>query len=428
MGARVSIGDFAVMTSLSRKALRHYHDIGVLAPVHVDSHTGYRFYDTGQVDHAHIIRRFRSLGMSIPDIKALLSTEDAAARTEIITTHLEQMEVQLQQTRDTVGALRELLSPVHTPAHVELHHEPALAVWSVGATIDVSEIDSWFGVALGKLREAIAAAASAPFAVVPGGLYDRALFLESRGKANSSYAAPEFRGPPGGRPCRGPISGRIRGAHPFRRSRRHRPQLRGSGTTRKRAPDQRPGANPRTLPWLHALRSNNVHRHRDLLADLQHHPTARMTAVLDQFVTRKGLSTQRPSVRPYRVPTGGTDPAVITSAPVGTRPRRRQLTCTSSSALTERGSIPHWATHPVSNTHLQLEELGYPTVWVGIGADPVGDINLLEQMIAATGAFRYRESNHQHVARRRTQHHPALPPDRRPLRTSPAAGHRSGSS
>ncbi|MGV8000566.1 MerR family transcriptional regulator, partial [Mycobacterium kansasii] len=77
-----------------------------------------------------------------------LSTDDAAARTEIITTHLEQMEVQLQQTRDAVGALRELLAPVGAPAHVEVHHKPALAVWSIGATIEVSEIDNWFGVSL----------------------------------------------------------------------------------------------------------------------------------------------------------------------------------------------------------------------------------------------------------------------------------------
>ena len=198
MGARVSIGDFAVMTSLSRKALRHYHDIGVLAPVHVDSHTGYRFYDTSQVDHAHIIRRFRSLGMSIPDIKALLSTEDAAARTEIITTHLEQMEVQLQQTRDTVGALRELLSPVSTSAHVEVHHRPALAVWSIAATIDVSEIDTWFGVTLRTLRDAVATAASAALGAVPGGLYDRALFLESRGQATLFVPAPHSACPPEG--------------------------------------------------------------------------------------------------------------------------------------------------------------------------------------------------------------------------------------
>lgn len=197
VGAQVSIGDFAVMTSLSRKALRHYHDIGILEPAHIDAHTGYRFYDTSQVDHAHIIRRFRSLGMSIPDIKALLSTDDAATRTEIITTHLEQMEEQLQQTRDTVGALRELLSPVQTPAFVQVRQEPALAVWSVGATIEVSEIDSWFAAALGRLRDAVAAA-GAPSAVVPGGLYDRALFLESRGHATLFVPAPQSTDPPDG--------------------------------------------------------------------------------------------------------------------------------------------------------------------------------------------------------------------------------------
>ena len=32
----------------------------------------------------------------------------------------------------------------------------------------------------------------------------------------------------------------------------------------------------------------------------------------------------------------------------------------------------------------QLEDLGYRTIWVGIGADPVGDMTLLERMIAAT--------------------------------------------
>lgn len=198
MGAKVSIGDFAVMTSLSRKALRHYHDIGILEPAHIDSYTGYRFYDTSQVDHAHIIRRFRSLGMSIPDIKALLSTDDAAARAEIITTHLEQMEAQLQQTRDTVAALRELLSPVHTPAQVQVRHEPALAVWSVSDTIDVSTIDEWFGESLGRLRDAVAEAAVVPTALISGGLYDRALFLEQRGSATMFVAAPASAAPPEG--------------------------------------------------------------------------------------------------------------------------------------------------------------------------------------------------------------------------------------
>lgn len=198
MGVQVSIGDFSVMTSLSRKALRHYHDIGILEPAHIDSHTGYRFYDTSQVDHARIIRRFRSLGMSIPDIKALLSTEDAATRTTIITAHLEQMELQLQQTRDTVGALRELLAPARTPAHVEVRQEPALAVWSIGATIETAEIDSWFTSTLKKLQDALATAARVDSAVVPGGLYDRAIFLESLGEAKLFVPAPLSVDPPEG--------------------------------------------------------------------------------------------------------------------------------------------------------------------------------------------------------------------------------------
>ncbi|GAA1463589.1 MerR family transcriptional regulator [Williamsia maris] len=198
MGARVSIGDFAVMSSLSRKALRHYHDIGILEPVHIDAHSGYRFYDTSQVDHAHIIRRFRFLGMSIPDIKALLSTEDTKARTEIITTHLEQMEAQLQHTRDTVGALRELLSPVQAPADIEVRVEPALAVWTIGTTLETSEIDSWFTVTVRKLRDAVAAASGDQSEVVPGGLYDRALFLESSGRASLFVPAPQSARPPSG--------------------------------------------------------------------------------------------------------------------------------------------------------------------------------------------------------------------------------------
>ncbi len=189
MGVQVSIGDFSLMTSLSRKALRHYHDLGILEPAHIDPHTGYRFYDTSQVDHAHIIRRFRSLGMSIPDIKALLSTEDAAARTEIITTHLEQMERQLQQTRDTVSALRELLAPVHTAA-VELRQEPALAVWSISATIDIDHIDTWFVTTLTTLGDALATAAGGHDAPVYGGLYERSLFSDSRGEATLFIPAP----------------------------------------------------------------------------------------------------------------------------------------------------------------------------------------------------------------------------------------------
>src|SRR4051794_16289330 len=48
MTPRLSIGDFSRMTYLSVKALRHYHEQGVLEPAEVDPATGYRYYAPGQ--------------------------------------------------------------------------------------------------------------------------------------------------------------------------------------------------------------------------------------------------------------------------------------------------------------------------------------------------------------------------------------------
>jgi DNA-binding transcriptional MerR regulator len=70
VAARVTIGEFSTMTRLSRKALRHYHDLGLLEPAEVDPATGYRYYDTAQVEVARLIRRFRDLDMPVPELKS----------------------------------------------------------------------------------------------------------------------------------------------------------------------------------------------------------------------------------------------------------------------------------------------------------------------------------------------------------------------
>lgn len=182
MAGRVSIGDFAVMTHLSKKALRHYHDIGILVPAHIDAHTGYRFYDTGQIDHAHIIRRFRALNMPIPDIKALLAADDGAARNEIIAGHLRRMEEQLNQTKVAVAELRELLDPVRSHPMVEVRREPAIDAWSVSATVHSAEIGEWFSAGTDMLTRALAACGVRAGGAM-GGVYDRELFAGESGRA-----------------------------------------------------------------------------------------------------------------------------------------------------------------------------------------------------------------------------------------------------
>jgi DNA-binding transcriptional MerR regulator len=51
----VTIGRFAHISGLSMHTVRHYDDVGLLAPVDVDSVTGYRRYGRAQVRVARLI-------------------------------------------------------------------------------------------------------------------------------------------------------------------------------------------------------------------------------------------------------------------------------------------------------------------------------------------------------------------------------------
>ena len=119
MTVLLTIGDFSRMTHLSVKALRHYHDVGLLEPAEVDRSSGYRFYDAGQVPVAQVIRRFRDLGMPVDEVRAVLTAPDVTTRNQVIVAHLERMEEQLAQTQATVASLRAVLEAPGVPAPVE---------------------------------------------------------------------------------------------------------------------------------------------------------------------------------------------------------------------------------------------------------------------------------------------------------------------
>ncbi len=106
------------MTYLSVKALRHYHDVGLLEPVDIDSATGYRRYSTAQVSTAQAIRRFRELDMPIEHVRAVLDAPDVTSRNEAILVHLRHMQQQLERTQTTVASLQALLEDVRRTSTV----------------------------------------------------------------------------------------------------------------------------------------------------------------------------------------------------------------------------------------------------------------------------------------------------------------------
>ena len=75
----ITIGEFALSTGVSVKALRFYDDRGLLTPAEVDPHSGYRRYSAAQMRTGTTIRILRTAGFSVEDVKTALQEPDRLA-------------------------------------------------------------------------------------------------------------------------------------------------------------------------------------------------------------------------------------------------------------------------------------------------------------------------------------------------------------
>jgi DNA-binding transcriptional MerR regulator len=179
---RLTIGAFSRLTHLSIKTLRYYHEVGLLEPAVVDPGSGYRYYRPAQADAAHLVRRFRDLGLPVADVKALLAAPDLTSRDAILAGHLDRMRDQLRQTEAAVDSLRRMLAGNAPPVAIEervLDGGPAL---SVAAHVLRKDIAAWWLDALAGLR-ATALAAGLDRSGPVGGIYDDDLFTQDAGYA-----------------------------------------------------------------------------------------------------------------------------------------------------------------------------------------------------------------------------------------------------
>ncbi|MGN1329082.1 MAG: MerR family transcriptional regulator [Eubacterium sp.] len=69
----LKIGEFSKLSMLTVKALRFYEKEGLLVPATVDRFTGYRFYETNQLEAAALIKALRQLDFSVEEIKSHLN-------------------------------------------------------------------------------------------------------------------------------------------------------------------------------------------------------------------------------------------------------------------------------------------------------------------------------------------------------------------
>src|SRR5262245_16333306 len=101
-----TIGEFSRLSGLTVKALRFYHEEGLLAPTSVDDESGYRYYDASKLELARTIAFLKGLDFSLAEIRELLSTGDDSAE---LTAALERQRAAIDERIQKLGKARRSL-------------------------------------------------------------------------------------------------------------------------------------------------------------------------------------------------------------------------------------------------------------------------------------------------------------------------------
>lgn len=69
------IGDFSTIARVSVHLLRHYDEIGLFKPAHVDAQSGYRYYGIDQLPELNRILALRDLGFPLEQIRRMITDD-----------------------------------------------------------------------------------------------------------------------------------------------------------------------------------------------------------------------------------------------------------------------------------------------------------------------------------------------------------------
>jgi DNA-binding transcriptional MerR regulator len=182
----LTIGAFAARTRLSAKALRLYDRLGLLAPVHVDEASGYRYYRAEQVERARLVALLRQLDMPLALIAEVVEADGepaagllAAYWTDVETRHAGQRTL-AEYLR---GRLSGRSSEMYGKFVVETVDVPARVVITETRHTLAGELPAWIGASLTRLEAAAqecGGVTAAPYVV-----YHAEVSMESDGPAES---------------------------------------------------------------------------------------------------------------------------------------------------------------------------------------------------------------------------------------------------
>ncbi|MEL7155815.1 MAG: MerR family transcriptional regulator [Actinomycetota bacterium] len=150
------IGMFSRASFVSVKALRAYHEQGLLVPDSIDPTTGYRSYRVSQLTDAAIIKWLRDLDLPLRSVAEVLRARDPEITRKVIAEHESAMRDRLTEVTRIVDQLQQSLElpGAQTPVHVR--DEPETHALVVAGVVDEAQYGSFLDDAFARLHLAVA--------------------------------------------------------------------------------------------------------------------------------------------------------------------------------------------------------------------------------------------------------------------------------
>jgi DNA-binding transcriptional MerR regulator len=120
------IGEFSIITRLSVKTLRYYHEEGLLIPDYIDDESGYRYYRPASAERAAVISMLRDMEFTIAEIREILTgyTDDAEV-VEFLERQRGRIEVRISKYRDQRNDLDLMIETIRRSEKMknEINHD-----------------------------------------------------------------------------------------------------------------------------------------------------------------------------------------------------------------------------------------------------------------------------------------------------------------
>lgn len=150
----LQIGEFSKICQVSVKTLHHYDKIGLLVPAEVDCLTGYRYYQSEQIDTMNYIQRLKRYGFSLDEVQSILAISDNEKLKAKLRQQKEKLKREQQEMAIILNELQTHISIFERTSDImtyqksytiEVKDSPAMNVLVNRAMMGVDEFGKYYG-------------------------------------------------------------------------------------------------------------------------------------------------------------------------------------------------------------------------------------------------------------------------------------------